>query len=184
MRHRHIHEKLLFILLVMLFATGMLVGCSRTGAENTNEQVIQKVLELQFSGPDEEFMDAMWNPEYKKVVDGKEENEVFDRFVQEAYGDYFTESELDTFVRAFGTQYPSTAHSNGYKLDLKNVSIEQTEQASNRYEFIAQVGYQKDGGKEETAKVEGAIFFSTKEEGKIGRFQYSKDESLMESLSR
>ena len=168
----------------LLFAIGMLVGCSQTGTKNTNEQVIHKVLELQFSGPDKEFMDAMWNLENKNIVNGTEENEVFDRYVREVYGEYFTVSELEPFMRAFGTQYPSTAHSNDYKLELKDVSIEQTEEAGNRYEFIAQIGFQKSGGKEETAKVEGTIFFSTKEEGKIGRFQYSKDESLMESLSR
>ena len=106
----------------------------------------------------------------------------FEKYVKEVYGDYFTVSELDVFMRTFGTTYQFFAYKSGYKLSFKGVTIEQNETISNRYNFTVQVGYQKDGGKEETAEVEGLVLFSTKEEGKIGKFQYGNDNGLSDSL--
>lgn len=167
--------------LVTLLSGIMLAGCSQTEAGNPNKEAIEKVLELQFNGPDEKFMDLMWNPEYKTVIDGVEVNKEFDKYVQEKYGEYFTENALDTFIRAFGTTYPSLAYSNNYTLKLKEVTIKSSENASNKYTFTAQVGYQKDDGEEEDATVDGVVLFSTAEK-KIGTFQYGTDMSLVEGL--
>ncbi|MDX1807822.1 MAG: hypothetical protein R3267_12415, partial [Paenisporosarcina sp.] len=153
------------ILSIILLLSGLFIsGCSKVEAEDPNKIVIQKVLELQFTGPDDKFIDLLWNPKYKMVKNGIEENPKFDKYVKELYGDYFTESELDFFMRTYGTTYQSIAHLNGYTLRFKGVSIEQHEQIPNRYNFTAQVEYQKDDIKEETS-VEGIILFSTEEEG-------------------
>jgi hypothetical protein len=168
--------------LIMLISGFLISGCSQDEAEDPNRTVIQKVLELQFTGPDEKFNELLENPKYRVVKNGVEENLEFDKYVEEVYGGYFTESELDFFMRAFGTSYQIFAYDNGYKLSFKGVTIEQHETISNRYNFTAQVGYQKDGGKEETAEVEGIVLFSTKEEGEIGRFKYGNDNGLSDSL--
>ncbi|WP_093061434.1 hypothetical protein [Psychrobacillus sp. OK028] len=40
----------------------LISACSESDVEDTNIEVIKKVLELQFTGPDEEFMELLWNP--------------------------------------------------------------------------------------------------------------------------
>src|SRR5690606_572849 len=136
-----------FLLIGITLLIGFLISaCSQAEAEDQNEKVIQKVLELQFNGPDEKFMELMWNPEYKVVENGVEKNPEFEKYVKEVYGDYFTESELDVFIRTFGTSYQSLAHTNNYNLSFKGVSIKKIEKTSNRYEFTTQVGYNKDDG--------------------------------------
>lgn len=156
---------------------------SETDSNNSNREAINKVLEHQFSSPDEKFIDLMWNPKYKTVVNNQEENKELDKYVEEVYGPYFTASALDSFIATFGTQYPIYAYGNGYKLSFKGVTIEQNENISYRYTFIAKVGYQKNGDEEKTANVKGEIIFSTKEKGKIERFEY-KDDALSDNLRK
>lgn len=145
--------------------------------------MIEKVLALEFNGPDEELLELMWNPDNKTVIDGVEVNEEFDNYVQEKYGEYFTESALDTFRRTAGIAYQNFAHSNDYTLNFKGATIEERENASNKYSFTAQVGYQKEGGEEEIADVEGAVLFSAAEK-KIGKFQYGNDSGLADELRK
>lgn len=191
--NEHVSMKKYLGILFLIFTSLLIIGCSANGTaegngtkaeeEDPNRAVIQKVLELQFTGPDEEFIDLMSNPKYKMVKNGVEENLEFEKYVKEVYGVYFTESELDAFMRTSGTPYQILANDNGYELSFKDVTIEQNETISNRYNFTAQVGYQK-GGKEEMAEVEGLILFSTKEEGKIGKFQYGNDNGLLDNLRK
>jgi hypothetical protein len=169
---------IVFLTLIMLISGFLISGCSQDETVDPYKTVIQKVLELQFTGPDEKFMDLLWNPKYKSVNNGKEENLELSKYIEEVYGGYFTESELDFFMSAFGTLYQSIADFNGYKLSFKEVSIEQSEKMSNRYTFIATVGFQKNSEGEKTVNVSGEVIFSTKEEGKIGRFQYKGDDGL------
>ena len=175
------YKKLLYMSLLLLLSVVLLVACTR--AADSEIDIIHNVLELQFNGPDETMMKLLHDPAYKTVVDGKEVNEELDQYVAEVYGPYFTESYLDTFFRIFGMHYPSMAHFSGHKLDLKHVVIEKSDKASNRYTFTATVGYKIDGGKEEkTANVSGVVLFSTKEHGKIGKFEYGEDNGLSKVL--
>lgn len=143
---------------------------------------IQEVLELQFDGVDKKLNEFL-EPQYRIVKDGKEELPEFEKYIDETYGPYFTKDGLDVFMRTFGTQYPILAYEFGYQLDLKDVKIEQHETTPNRYNFTAKVGYQKDGSKEEIAEVNGIVLFSTKEEGKIGKFVYADDSGLADLLN-
>lgn len=164
---------------IMLIISGFLIAaCSQTVVEDQYKTTIKKVLKHQFTGPDEGFMELLLNPTYRTVVNNKEENQKLDKYVAEVYGPYFTDSYLYTFLAVFGTQYPSFAYENGYKLRLKNITIEQNEKISNRYTFIAKVGYQRNADEEKTANVEGEVIFSTNEKGKIEGFQYGNDNGL------
>jgi hypothetical protein len=145
-----------------------------------NKEAIKKVLELEFTGPDEKLMDLMWNPKYKTVVDGQEENKEFDQYLKEIYGPYFTDSGLHSFIAAFGgTQYQTYAYNAGYQLSFKGVTTEQNENNRRLYTFVAKVGYQKSGEEEKTVNVEGKVLISG---GKIGEFQYGNDEGLSDKL--
>lgn len=170
--------KILMVSLLLLLA-----ACSKTEAEDANVGVIEKVLELQFNGPDKKLMDLLQNPSYTKVDEGKEINEEFDKYIAEVYGDYFTEGYLVPFFQTAGLVYQATADFSGHELKLKDADVKQTEAGSNRYTFTATVGYSKDGGKEKTADVSGIVLFSTKDKGKIGKFEYGEDNGLSKELS-
>jgi hypothetical protein len=148
-----------------------------------NKEAIKKILELEFTGPDEKLMDLMWNPKYKTVVNGQEENKVFDQYLEEKYGSFFTDAGLHSFIAAYGgTQYQTYAYNAGYKLSFKGVTTEQNQHNPRLYIFVVKVGYQKSGEEEKTVNVEGKVLTSTEEEGKIGQFQYGNDEDLSEKL--
>jgi hypothetical protein len=150
---------------------------------DSNTTIIENVLKLQFNGPDEELAELLWNAMNKSAE--SEEYQKFDKYLTEVYGPYFTENALNTFINAYGgTQYPMFAYDNGYKLSLKEVTIEHNEKIPYRYTFIAKVGYRKNGGEEKIANVEGDVSFSTKteEEDKITKFQYMNDNGLAKIL--
>lgn len=168
----------------ILLLTGVLfAACSNTGAGDLHAGAVEKVLKLQFNGPDEKFMNLLQNPDYTKVIDGKEVNEEFDKYIAEVYGDYFTEYYLIPFFQTSGLAYPAAADFSGHELNLKDVVVKQTDKDSNRYTFTATVGYLKAGEKEKTADVSGVVLFSTKEKGRIGKFEYGEDNGLYKELS-
>jgi hypothetical protein len=174
-------KSILFFSLVVLISGFLMGGCSNS--EKTNKKAIKEVLEHEFTGPDEELMELMWNPEYRTVVNNREENKELDKYLEEIYGPYFTDSGLHSFLAAFGgTQYQTFAYNAGYKLIFKGVTTEQDKNNPNLYTFAARVGYQKSGEEEETVNVEGKVSFSTKEEAKIGAFKYGNDEGLSDKL--
>lgn len=146
-----------------------------------NKDAVKKVLELEFTGPDEKLMDVMWNPKYKTIVNGGEENKRLDQYLDERYGSFFTDTGLQSFITAFGgTQYQTFAFNSGHTLRLISATAEQNDNEPHLYTFTAKIGYQKSGGEEETANVEGtAVFYN---EGKIEKFQYGNDEGLSEKL--
>lgn len=147
-----------------------------------NKEAIKKILELEFTGPDEKLMDLMWNPKYKTVVNGQEENKELDQYLEEKYGPFFTDSGLHSFIAAYGgTQYQTYAY-DAYKLSFKGVTTEQNENNPRHYTFVAKVGYQKSGEEEKTVNVEGKVLISTEEKGEIEQFQYGNDEGLSEKL--
>jgi len=158
----------------------LMTACSKS--EDRNKEAIKKVLEHQFTGPDEKFMELMQNPKYRTVVKNKEENKEFDQYVAEIYGPYFTDPGLQAFIAVFAAQYQTFAYNAGYTLRFKGVTAEQNENNPNLYTFSARVGYQKSGEEEKTANIEGRAYFSAKEEGKIGKFEYVNDEGLSDKL--
>lgn len=171
--------KFITLFSLLLFMSGfMLAACSQEETEDANKEVIIKVLEHQFTGPDEKFVELVWNPKYRTVVNNKEENKELDKYVEEVYGPYFIDSYISSFLATSGTTYPIIAHLTEHKLSLKDVKSEASEQMPTRYTFIATVGYQKNGEEEKTANISGEVIFSTKEEGKIGRFQYRDEDGL------
>lgn len=174
--------KISFISLMLLLSGGIMAACSKAEADDPNVDVIERVLNLQFNGPDETMMKLLFDPQYEAVVDGKEVNEELDKYVSEVYGPYFTQFYLNTFIQTFGLQYPVLAHETNHKLNLLDVVIEKSDTAFNRYTFTATVGYLKDGEKEKTAEVSGIVLVSTKENGKIGKFEYGDDNGFLIEL--
>ncbi|ARF16173.1 hypothetical protein [Sporosarcina ureae] len=174
----------IFIIILLLLLTGMVFSaCSKAEAEDPNVAVIEKVLTIQFKRPDKKMMDLLQDPNHTHVVDGKEVNLEFDQYIAEIYGEYFTEDYLTSFIQTWGLVYPTLADASDYKLDLKEVVVEQHGAYSNRYTFTATVGYIKDSEDGKVADVSGVVLFSTKEKGKIGKFEYEEDQGLTNELS-
>ncbi len=165
-------KPIIFISLMLIISGFLIAACSKVDAEDTNKETIKKVLEHQFTGPDEQFVELFNKDNFTEL--GK--------YYTEVYGPYFIESAFDSFIATFGGQFPTLAYFNGYKLSLKNVKIEQSEKNSNSYTFIAKIGCEKNGDEEKTASVEGIVLFSEKEKGKIEGFRYLNGNGLSEIL--
>ncbi|MDQ6597688.1 hypothetical protein E2K98_05470 [Bacillus salipaludis] len=174
--------KSFFICLMLIMSGFLIAACSQKEEEDQHKTAIKNVIEHLFTGPDEKFIELMWNPKYRTVVNNKEENPELDKYIAEVYGPYMTDYYLNPFLSTIGSQYATFAHDNGYKLSLKHITINQSENHSNRYTFIAKVGYQKNDDEEKTANVEGEVIFSSKEEGKIEGFQSINDNGLADNL--
>ncbi|PIC89347.1 hypothetical protein CSV71_10525 [Sporosarcina sp. P21c] len=175
--------KMSFISLLLLLIGILFAACSKAEAEDPNAAVIEKVLTIQFNSPDKKLMDFLQEPKYTNSVDGKEENVELDRYIMEVYGDYFTEDYLIPFIQTWGLIYPTAADFSGHELDLKDVIVKRAAADSNQYTFTATVGYLKDDEQEKTADVSGIVLFSSKEKGKIGKFEYGEDHDLYKELS-
>jgi len=57
---------------MLIMSWFLISACLKSDVEDTNIEVITEVLELQFTGPDEEFMELIWNPKYTQVVNNNE----------------------------------------------------------------------------------------------------------------
>lgn len=177
------HAKSIMLLSIVLILSSLFTAaCSQIEKEEQKETAIKTVLEHQFNGPDEKFMDLLMNPKYKTIVNNKEENPELDQYITDVYGPYFANAHLSSFMAKFGTQYPTYAYENGYELNLKKVTINQDENNEDYYTFLAEVGYKKKADEEKTTNVEGEVVFSSKEEGKIEGFRYTNDHGLSDML--
>ena len=179
-------KRLLSVSVLLLLSSTLLIACSAQSEETVdpNIKVVKRVLELQFNGPDEELMDLIWNQKYTTVVVGKEVNKKLDKYINDVYGSYFTDFYLETFMNTSGLIYPSSAYLEDYTLQLEDAHIDPDEAVSNRYTFTATVGYQKAGEKVQTADVSGIVLFSTDEPGNIGKFEYTEDDGLLDTLNK
>lgn len=183
---------------IILIAAMMLTACSdsskttkqkneqstEAASPETSKKVITNVLEHLFTGPDKKLIDLMWNPKNRTVVNNKEVNPTFDKYVAEVYGPYIADSYLDPFVSTILSQYSNFAYENGYKLSLKKISIKQSNTDPTRYTFIAVVSYQKNKEEEKTANVEGKVYFYSKEKGKISVIKIDNDNGLSDNLRK
>lgn len=168
----------------LLSAVLLVAGCSKTESDKNPEAsavkpeaLVEQVLKLQLNAPDKEMLDLMWDEKNQEVVDGVLMNPKFDMYITQQYGEYFTAEALDTFMRTFGTTYHNLADTEGYEMDLGNLAIEKSEQADNRYNFVATVNLEKEDGSELMKEIEGIATIST-DFGKIGKFEYVSDDGL------
>lgn len=181
MKKRSRRKHLLVISLVMVLLSGMIAGCVAEEVPDENKEMIRQVVELEFTGPDTTLIDYLWSPEYRLIEDGMEKNPELDKYVDAKYGEFFTKSALETFIRTGGTMYHDVAYEGDYILRLQGVEITQSENPENRYTFEAEVVYSSPTTEEKVKTVEGTVMMSTKE-NKIGKFEYTNDNGLKDAL--
>lgn len=182
-------------LLFLIFASLLIVGCSDKGtAEDTaegngteaeetgvqSEQAIRAVIEKEFTGPDEKYIELwdavvetdtsdsdMSQEEYVATLERPEYQELMS-YMEETYAPYFTENGYDNFIRAFAFMY--TRHDQEYELNTSNIEITQSENGETLYNFTFQVNYTDQYGESSQFDFAGRAIVS--EEGKIGKIEF------------
>lgn len=162
-----INRKMLSMLLfsILLFVT----GCSATAksSQDPNISAIKTVLEHQFTGPDQEFLE------------GLDDTEKLEHYYEKRYKPYFTDEKYTSFIATSAYHYVLTAHNNGMDIKVDQADVEKEEDA---YTFKMTVLYGKKDGDQKSAEVTGTVKFN--EEGKITNLQYLNDGGLSEKLSK
>ena len=161
-------------------------GCSiGTDAEKENEETIEAVLEQLFTGPDQELIELVNDPENQTVIGegventnentNEEENEL-DVYLEEMNGPYFTEDALELFTAVYLLYYQVEAENNDIKMKPDDIDIEQIDEENGRYNFTMDVTYEEeaDEKKSEIGKVKGYVNFT--DDDKITRFEITEDE--------
>lgn len=165
----------------------LLAACSSAGSSDgasTDEEKIKSVLEQQFTGPDQQLMKLLDDPENRTVI-GKEESTPeepteLDLYLEDNYKSYFSESMYETFIGSYAMDYHNAASTTGYQFKPENIEIEANDTTEGAYDFTVDVLYQKKGSEEKKATVTGRVNVS--DEGTITRYLLKDDEGLSMSL--
>ncbi|WP_163527285.1 DUF4367 domain-containing protein [Halobacillus ihumii] len=159
-------KKIIFIA-ITIFITA---GCTSTQSsgedtkkENTTKDDVTKVLEQMFSGPDEELTQLYEKDNYEEIIN----------YYMTQFEPYFTEEYMDHAVKTnLLNSFHQKAYGNDVNMDIGNMSIEQSEDTKNAYDFEIQV----DVSNGQSADVSGRV--NTNEEGKITQIRYIDIKSL------
>ncbi|WNF24806.1 hypothetical protein [Mesobacillus jeotgali] len=155
----------LFLSCILLFVAGCSTSVKST-SQDPNIIALKTVLEHQFTGPDQEF------------IEGTDNIEKLEQYYEKRYQPYFTEERYNSFIATTAFQYVLVAYNNGKEIKVEKVDVEKEEDA---YTFKVTVWYGKKDGDQESAEVTGRVKFN--EEGKITNIQYLNDDGLSENLS-
>lgn len=157
---------LLFLGVILLVA-----GCSsnvKSMPKDQNIATVKTVLEHQFTGPEQEF------------IEGLDNIAKLEQYYEERYKAYFTEDMFNKFTSAHAYDYLLMAHNNGQQIKADTVSVESGESTEGSYSFKIAVLYGEDGSNQKSAEVSGKAIFN--KEGKITSIQYLNDGGLSEAL--
>ncbi len=191
MNERNVFRLLKTFLLSGIFL--LIVGCSSSDASKNKPQdenitTIETVLEHQFTGPDQELIKLLENPNNQTII-GKEggngaseaKQTELDLYLEETYKSYFTEDMYNEFIGTYALGYHTAAYNNGYQLEVRNIDIKQNDTTENAYDFTVNVQYQKENNKKMSSEVTGRAHIY--EEGKISNIDFSDDDGLLEALN-
>jgi hypothetical protein len=157
--------------LLLLGIILLVVGCSsnvKSAPKDQNIATIKTVLEHQFTGPEQEF------------VEGLDNIAKLEQYYEERYKAYFTEDMFNKFISAHAYDYLLTAHNNGQQIKADKIRVEKDESTEGSYRFKMAVLYGEDVSNPKSAEVSGKIIFN--KEGKITSIQYLNDGGLSEDL--
>lgn len=90
----------------IILAISLMTGCTKSNSSNTKEKIVEKLCEELFTFPSEnnqKVLEAMENPTGSSIIGMGTENienseeDNSNRVLNEVYGKYFTEAELEGF---------------------------------------------------------------------------------------
>src|SRR5699024_2688506 len=85
------------------------------------------------------------------------------------------------FIGAYAIDYQSSAHENGFEMEVADINIEQNENNENIYNFSVTVQYQKEGSDQNDAEVTG---YAHMKDGKISDIAYLRSEDMVQRFYR
>lgn len=165
-----------------------------------NEVSIKAVLAYEFTGPNESYLrlqrllsakseeimkQQQEGLEFKSdPLQGSPELVTYEKFVEQTYAPFFTESTFETFkLMAFSYHFPFAGMENPqYRMAIEDIRIKQNEQNTKLYQFTAQVEYENPHGQTSAYEINGSAIFS--EAGKIGRVDFQNDSGLLEAIQK
>lgn len=185
---KHLFKKSAFGML-LIFSCLFIIGCSANGtakddgaeAKETvdkNEQAIRTVIEKEFTGPDEKYIE-LWDvmeevqvsdeyiEDYEAFLESPEYQDLMN-YMKETYASYFTENGYETFKNTAAFMYAGIVHD--YELNLSPIEIVQNEQEPTLYNITFQVESTDENGDANQFDFEGKAIVP--EEGKIGKIEY------------
>ncbi|OIU66436.1 hypothetical protein [Rossellomorea aquimaris] len=161
-------------LLILTCLSFLLSACNSTKENEEEVETIQTYLEIEFTGPSVELINALeqegaYPPELQQYAEENYKSLVAD---------------LEQFVnRNWVMTYQRFAYENGYRLEPTNIEIQKTEDDSDAaaYNYEVKVSYNKDE-KNNTANVTGRI--NLNENGEISIIRNVDDGGLLEKLKQ
>ncbi|WP_173916777.1 hypothetical protein [Halobacillus sp. Marseille-Q1614] len=176
-------------LLFMCFAF-LVAGCSSSqpaeSADREAETNIKKVLEHQFTGPDQELLKHLKDPGIATVIgiDGEtkppKKSTPLDQYLQDTYGEYFTENMYEKFVLLHAMSYYFEVEDSSYTINLVEADIREDVDTEDAYFFTARVLFENENDAY-TAEVTGKA--NVNEDKKIERMLYFDDDRLIEKIN-
>lgn len=157
--------------LLLLGVLLLVAGCSsnvKSMPKDPNIATIKTVLEHQFTGPEQEF------------IEGLDNIAKLEQYYEERYKAYFTEDMYNKFISAHAYDYLLQAHNNGQQLKADTVSVESDGSTEGSYLFKVAVLHGEKGSNQKSAEVSGKVNFN--KEGKITSIKFLNDGGLSEAL--
>jgi len=167
------------------------VGCTDSGEEGVNAsesesvQNIRAVLQEKFDGPNEE-LGKIWDGISPEPFD-KEQFKKYAKKLDEYYDEnviplYFERAD-EGAIKGAALSHLNRAHSNGYELEVKDITIEESETTENSFNYTVEIAYTKDKSNDsKTINLRGLI--NTNEEGKIVKIRYHNQGELLDALRK
>lgn len=182
---KNIYQRL-FTYIIVFGLIVVVTSCNiGTDAKKENEETLEAVLEQLFTGPDQELIELVNDPENQTVIGedventnentNEEENEL-DVYLEELNGPYFTKDALELFTSVYVLDYQVEADNSDIKMKPDYIDIEQIDEENGRYNFTMDVTYEDEADEEksEIGKIKGYANFT--DDGKITRFEITEDE--------
>ncbi|UFU00676.1 hypothetical protein KO561_07000 [Radiobacillus kanasensis] len=171
------------ILVVVLLALPLFQLIEEENVDGDSE-ILKEILNKQFSGPDQELMNLLEDPDNLTII-GKEESKPkgpteLDKYLEEEYKSSFTDDAYQTFIGSYLLDFQSTAHYGDYKLQAESIDLEQSDSNDEEYMFKVKVGYQKGEIEKGYAEVTGRAKVNAK--GEVYYYKLEDDGGLSQAL--
>ncbi|WP_112180301.1 hypothetical protein [Paraliobacillus zengyii] len=150
--------------------------------DRDKKEVIEHVLNEQFSTADEELIRLIDSPENATILDGtaevmSEENTELNAYLEEQYSAYFTENIYQEYLTTYAFMYQMPAYYSNHTLHADDINLEKNDNEDGLYNFTVSVSY----GENEEAVVSGRARVNDQEV--ISYFEILEDDGLQHVLS-
>ena len=184
------------LLLLNTITVFALFGCGNNSDEklsnenNKNIEVIETVFKKTLNAPDKVLLSKLYDIDNATIIDQdseeistavNDERNDFDDYIEDKYGEYFTDYGFEKFfiTSGEGYRYSDEADKANYILTTDKINIVQDEENMERYEFDVTVKYTNESNREGSSIVNGRVEMDN---DKIDSLNINNDEGLLEEM--